>query len=272
MRGERLFRQLTSPFRLLPDFLLIGAQRGGTTSLYSYLTRHPSVLPSHHKEIHFFDQDYQKGTNWYRSNFPTIFRKYWVQRRLSGPVETGEASPYYFFHPLVARRVAQTLKDIKLILLLRNPIDRAYSHYQLSVRLGREQLSFEEAIEKEPTRLAGERDKIVQTSTYRSFNYQNYSYLTRGRYIRQIQRWLQYFSREQMLILKSQDLYTQPQTALQQVEDFLELPPFDLQNYKVYNQGQYAPLSQNLRADLRAHFEPFNQELYQFLDRDLAWK
>ena len=164
------------------------------------------------------------------------------------------------------------MSHVKLILLLRNPIDRAFSHYQLSLRHGREHLSFEEAIEQEQTRLAGERDKIVHNPTYQSFNYQHHSYLTRGHYIPQIQRWLQYFLREQMLILKSKDFYTYPQAALQQVEDFLELPPFELQSCKVYNQGQYAPLSRTIRADLRAHFEPSNQQLYQFLDRDLEWK
>src|SRR5690348_6863383 len=143
---EKLYRGVTSPIRLLPDFLVIGTQRGGTTSLYHYLQAHESIAPSSIKEIHFFDRKYARGLAWYRGHFPTGAEKWYAQRLRRQAFVTGEASPVYLFHPHVPARVKQALPAVKLIVLLRNPVDRAYSQYYHAVELGLETRPFEEAI------------------------------------------------------------------------------------------------------------------------------
>ncbi len=148
-----------------PRFLIIGAQRSGTTSRYEYRLVHPRVAPAARKEIHCFDLRFDKGMDWYRAQFPDC----------AGGLVTGEASPYYVFHPHVPERVRRHLPDVKLITLLRNPVDRAYSHYQHEVRLEREPLSFEEATEREGERLDGELDRMLEDESYYSLRHQHYS-------------------------------------------------------------------------------------------------
>ena len=150
--------RLSYPWRKLPDFLIVGVMKGGTTSLFRYLVRHPQVLPPFRKEIKYFDCNYINGQNWYQAHFP-LKKKF-----VGGSKLTGEATPYYIFHPQAPMRIAEALPEAKIIILLRNPIDRAYSHYQHMVRVGREPLSFEEAIAAEPERLAGEAEKIGRAS------------------------------------------------------------------------------------------------------------
>src|SRR2546423_13513556 len=124
-----LFRRLTHKIRIIPDFLIIGGQKCGTTSLYYYLIEHPNIAPAVRKQMHFFDNRFKKGFGWYKSNFPTIFSKWYKTFLHKQKFVSGEATPYYLFHPLAASRVHQFLPDVKLIVLLRNPVNRAYSHY-----------------------------------------------------------------------------------------------------------------------------------------------
>jgi hypothetical protein len=187
--------------------LIIGAQRAGTTSLYNYLTAHPEIAPAATKEVHFFDVHYSKGPAWYEAQF-------------AGRAEsqiTGEASPYYLFHPLAAVRAAALLPEAKLIVLLRNPVDRALSQHQHETRRGKETLSLEQALAVEDSRLAGEAERIVREPGYRSTAHQWYSYRARGCYMDQIENWLRCFRREQLLILLSEQFYADPSTELRRV-------------------------------------------------------
>src|SRR5579885_2674785 len=140
----RFYRTITSSIRLLPDFIIIGTQRGGTTSLYAYLGQHPQIAPAVIKEVHFFDNNYERGVGWYRTQFPFLIEKSIAKNIGQQNFITGEASPYYLFHPHVPERAAKVVPGAKLIVLLRNPIDRAYSHYYHEVELGHEKLSFEQ--------------------------------------------------------------------------------------------------------------------------------
>src|SRR5207248_7427804 len=149
---EKLYRAATVPIRLLPDFLIIGTQRGGTTSLYRYLKAHPCIGATSNKDLHFFDRRFHKGLSWYRSHFPTKLEKAYAEQLRRLTLVTGEASPSYLFHPHAPKRVAQVLPHVKLIVLLRNPVSRAYSQYHHAVELGFETLSFAEAIEAEEER------------------------------------------------------------------------------------------------------------------------
>ena len=273
---KKAYRASTNWVRLMPDFIIIGAQKGGTTSLYNYLIAHPSIAPIYVKEPHFFDIYYHKGLVWYRSHFPTRLRQYYARHVQRMDLITGEASPYYLFHPLAAGRVATALPDVKLILVLRNPVDRAYSQYQHQVRQpGVEPLSFEEAIEREEERLAGEEEKLIRDPNYVSFNHRHYSYLARGRYIEQVTIWMKHFPKDQFLILKSEDLYSNPSAVLQETYRFLQVPARTLkeegEEYRQYNKASYSKMKPETRRQLLEYFKPYNARLYEFLDRDFGW-
>jgi hypothetical protein len=157
-----LKRLITSPLRLKPNFIIIGAQRCGTTSLYNYLTRHPSILPARVKEVHYFDYKSYRGLLWYKANFPMLTHK--LKRYIKQKtIITGEASPFYLYHPHAFKRIAQVLPNIKLIVILRNPVDRALSHYIHEVNnLKKEWLSFDKAIQMEEIRIREERKEILE--------------------------------------------------------------------------------------------------------------
>ena len=259
-------RLWTASLRVLPDFLIIGAQKAGTTSLYHYLDKHPQIRTALAKEVHFFDYNYGLGENWYRAHFPTYLEKW------RGAFKTGEASPYYLFYPHAPLRVKQILPHVQLIVLLRNPIERAYSHYQHQVRLGLEELPFEEALEQEPTRLLGEFENIILDDEYYSFNYQNYSYLARGMYADQLERWFRLFPREQFLILPSDEFYAYTAGAYARVQEFLHVPKHMPPSFEVANDGTYAPMQPETRAWLAEFFEPHNTRLYELLNVDFDWK
>src|SRR5437763_1646364 len=127
--GQFKLRHMTAPVRLLPDFIILGAQRAGTTSLYEYIVDHPQVGAASKKEVHFFDRHYTEGVNWYRAHFPPAVRRQRFENRTGKRFLTGEASPYYLAHPMVPERIAAVAPDARFLILLRNPIDRALSHY-----------------------------------------------------------------------------------------------------------------------------------------------
>jgi Sulfotransferase domain len=270
-RNDRWYRFLTSPARMLPDFIIIGVQKGGTTSLHRYLSSGASVLSAQIKEVHYFDRNYTKGVYWYRANFPLLFRKQYLTSKYRQNYLAGEATPNYFFHPQVPARVAQLLPHVKLILLLRNPVDRALSHYYHQVRSKRETLTFEEALAAEPERLKGEVQKIMADDEYPGFAYRTFSYLTRGHYIDQLKRWSALFSKDQLLILKSEDLFERPAEIFNQTLGFLKLPPQPALEFRPINSGSYAPMNAATRRRLVDYFAPYNQQLYEFLGVDFGW-
>jgi hypothetical protein len=269
LRGERL---LTSSLRALPDFIVIGGQRCGTTSFYNQVTRHPCVARAFRKEVHFFDQGYGRGAGWYRSNFPLR-----LERRIAGHLRggvslTGEASPYYIFHPHAPRRAALTVPRAKIIALVRNPVDRAHSHYHHERRLGAETLPFPEALEAEAGRLEGEEERMLQDETYVSYNHQHFSYLARGRYADQLSRWLSVFPRPQMLILSSEDFYSDPASVVSRALEFLGLPGWQPAGNRRDNEGRYSGMDSGLRRELAQRFAPENRRLYALLGRELGWE
>ncbi len=262
----------TQRFRLLPHFLIIGAQRAGTTSLYRYLVAHPAVGPVVlTKGAHYFDTNYEKGIGWYRSHFPSRWYGRLVERRTGTRFITGEGSPYYVFHPLAPQRIAETLPDVKLILLLRNPVERAYSHHQHEVARGFEQLPFEEALEAEPERLAGEEERIRQDPRYRSFSHQHHSYLARGRYLEQILRYRALFPPDQLLILVMEEFFADPERGYARVLDFLGLPPWRPPRFPRYNARRYDEMDPTIRRWLEERFRQANRDLAAYLGIDLAW-
>ncbi|MDQ6660392.1 MAG: sulfotransferase domain-containing protein, partial [Chloroflexota bacterium] len=248
----------------MPDFLIIGTQKGGTTSLYNYLQVHTDITSAVRKEVHFFDRRFNlnRGLAWYRGHFPTKVEKYYAQRFRLQAFLTGEATPEYLFLPHIPKRVAQVLPHVKLIVLLRNPIDRAYSQYQHAVVQGHETRSFEEAIYAQEAGIAEERTMILQDEDYEPYTYMQHCYLLRSIYIDQLQRWMSLFPREQFLILKSEAFYADPAVALKQVLGFLNVPISEAHlrkgEYKPYNNNQYTSMDPALRDHLITFFEPYN--------------
>lgn len=272
----KLYRGITYPIRLLPDFLIIGTQRGGTTSLFRYLQAHPCIEPAVNKDLHFFDREYKKGLAWYRGHFPTSIEKYHAQSLGGRTFLTGEASPSYLFHPYAPKRVAKALPNVKLIVMLRNPVSRAYSQYNHAVELGHETLSFEEAIQAEEERIARECKRIQEDEYYYSETYKHLSYLMKGIYVDQLQAWMSIFPREQFLILKSEDFYADPAAALKQVLAFLNVPETETElrkkEYKIINNNVYSSrMDPAMRKHLIKYFEPHNARLYDFLGVNFGW-
>jgi len=252
----------TSFARPLPAFLILGAQKAGTTALYAYLRWHPRITGPAWKEVSYFDRHYRRGTRWYRGHFPLR-----AADRL-----VGEASPGYLFHPLAPERVRATVPDAKLIAVLRDPVDRALSHYQHEVALGREPLSFEEAVDAEPERTRGEEERLVREPGYFSHAWWDYTYLARGRYAEQLERWFAVFPREQLLVLPSEELAGEPDETYAKILEFLGAPPHRLDSYpRVYEQ-QYEGMRPETRRRLGEYFDEPNRRLYELLGRDLGWQ
>jgi Sulfotransferase domain len=265
------YRTSTAPLRVMPTYLIIGGQRCGTTSLYEYLCAHPAGCRARGHEVHYFTLNFTKGPAWYRGHFPTAVEFRRAARR-AGVAITGEASPYYLFHPMVPERVRELLPDVRLLILLRDPVDRAYSHYQRELQVGVETLSFEDALEAEPARLEGEDDRLRLEVGYRSFAHRNFSYVARGLYADQLRRWLGVFPREQILVARSEDLSRTPESVLPGIYEFLGLPPHPVKPLPRFSSsGEYSPMREPTRRWLVELFREPNRELCELLGWESGW-
>jgi hypothetical protein len=266
--------------RTLPDFLVVGAAKCGTTSLFDWICMHPSVVrPSTNgrprKELLFFDYNFYRGADWYRKHFPLDSERGEFEREHGRPFVTGEATASYLTGYWVPGRVREVVPDVKLIVTLRNPVDRAYSAFQMSRRERLEECeSFEEAIALEDERLAGELERTRSDPRYNPplpppLGY--WSYLYRSRYADHVARWLEVFPREQMLFLKFEDLVADPEGALEQVHSFLGLPAHRAGGLRKLNAATYSEMNPRTRADLAEHFRPYNQRLRELTGIDFGW-
>jgi hypothetical protein len=273
------YRNATSSMRVLPDFLILGVQKGGTTSLYNYLIEHPNIIRARRKEAHFFDQHFEKGISWYRGNFPTFMSKYYIEKIRKQVFITGEGSPEYLFYPHIAKKVGNLLPKAKLIVLLRNPVDRAYSQYRHNIRWGHETLSFEDALALEEERTKEGKERAAKEENYHNFSYQRAAYIARGIYVDQVHRWLSIFPREQLLVLRSEDFFKEPGEMYKKTLSFLNVPVFEPKSlqagYKQYNKSKDSDAPRKMDSAIRkrliAYFEPYNTRLYELLGMDLGW-
>ena len=263
------YRYLTSGDRSLPDFIIIGAMKAGTTSLFKYLSKHPDLYLSVPKEVHFFDggknpqiDTFAKGESWYRAHFP-------LTKELNSNAKVYEASPVYIFNPLAPKRIFDTIPNVKLILLLRNPTERAVSHYLHGERRNWDDLPFYEALQAEESRLK----PFIEAQDYKSRTYIEYSYKSRGLYKQQIERYLKYFDREQMLILDSNNLFTQTDSTVRQVFDFIGVDSkFQVDDFTTANSApNKKKFEPHVYEYLNDYFKPHNQELYELMGEDYGW-
>ena len=247
--------------RALPDAMIIGAMKSGTSSLHYYLTQHPQVIAPLRKEVHYFDLNFEREESWYRTNFG---------REGQDGVNI-DSSPYYLFHPLVPQRAHALVPGTKLIVLLRDPVRRAYSHYWHERDKGREPLSFEDAIAAEPDRIGREHERLVRGEIERSAAHQYFSYLARGRYAEQLGRWLQFYPREQLLILRFEDLVQDPLALTNEALAYLGLPVLGSAKLEPRNTRKYPPIDPATAARLRDYFVPYDAALAQLLGRPVRW-
>ena len=255
------FGRLTARRRPLPDFLVIGAQKAGTTALYAYLRWHPGITGPSWKEVSFFDRHWWRGERWYRGHFPLR----------AGQRLVGEASPSYLFHPLAPERARSLLPDVRLVALLRDPVARAYSQYQHEVALGREPLSFEDALAAEEDRTRGEVERLIAAPRAFSRAWWDHTYVARGRYAEQLERWLAVFDRAQLLVVRTEDLSERPAETYAEILGFLGAAPHELGSYPRVFEREYAPMRPETRDALAARFEEPNRRLEELLGRELGW-
>jgi hypothetical protein len=247
-----------------PTFLLLGAQKAGTTALFNYLCGCRAFAPPERFELHYFDTEFWRGFRWYLTHFP--------RKDPDRPdAITGEKSPYYLFHPQAPVRVRATLPDCRFLVLLRDPVARTYSHFRHSQEQGFESVaSFEEALDLEEERLAGEAERLSDPG-YRSFAHQHFSYLTRSVYADQLERWFESFPRSRFLVLQSERLFGEPDGALQEVSRFLGLGADRPPAFEARNVGSYSPLPGHLDGRLREFFQPHNERLFDLLGARFSW-
>ncbi len=267
----RTVGRATAHWRAVPDYLIIGVKRGGTTSLQQYLTAHPDVLePKAAKSSHYFDANYAESWSWYRGHFP---RQRWMdeQRAAGRPVVVGEASPYYCFHPLALERIASRLPHVRMILVLRDPVERVWSHHAYEVARGNEDLALADALDAEPARTAGAAERIRTGRVPDDRQWRLHAYLPRGYYAEQIEAVRQHFQPSQLHIVVSEELFERPLEVMNGVFSFLGVAPVSAGRFDPVNANRKSELDPSVRERLAVHYAPHNERLYQLVERRLPW-
>ncbi len=256
-------RDLASRFRNAtargPDFLIIGGTKCGTTSLYEYLCVHPQVLPAIWKEIEYFRFP-ERGLPWYLAQLPRITE--------GSGVITGEASTCYFAMSEVPGRVRAAYPNVRLVAMVRDPVAKAISHFHHDRKLGCEHRSLEEALGRELDLLEGMAEPWRNASEYWRTER---GYVWLGLYAPFLEHWLTVFPREQLLILPSDELATNPAALVAQTHKFLGLPEHHLDKYPVHLEGRYDKKEHPLHARLARFFAPHQRRLEDLLGRTLPW-
>jgi len=264
--------RMTSSARVLPAFVIVGAQRCGTTTLYSALSEHPAVLASWRKEVHYFDLAYDRNLSWYRAHFPLRARALRIERTTGIPPLAFEASPYYIFHPLACERIARDLPGVKVLVLIRDPVQRAHSAYAHESALGFETQPFEVALELEDVRLEGEVERILSDPRYVSHSHQHHGYRARGQYIEQLGRLENLFGRERIHVVDSGDFFAHPERTYDAILEFLELPNRGYPPFEAQNVQPRRPMPEAVRLALDEHFVPYDARLARWLGWVPSWR
>jgi Sulfotransferase domain len=272
--GRLAYRGVAAPtarLRLEPGFILIGAQRCGTTSLFRALTAHPQLVrPLFHKGVNYFDLNYYRGADWYRSHFPIAEIARRKTARYGAPVAF-EASGYYLYHPFALQRLAGDLPAIKLVAMVRDPAERAFSAYKHEYARGFEHESFERALELEDDRLVGEIERMREDPAYESFSHRHHSYRHRGQYAEQFERAFALFPAEHIHVIDSEAFFLHPAAEYQRLTTFLGLREFELPGFARHNARAGAPMAPRTRQMLEEHYAPHDERLAKLLGRPLHW-
>lgn len=263
------------------NFIILGVQKGGTTAAYHYLNQHPNLVGANNKETGFFSMDkkYKRGINYYHSFF---------KKRILRKTVYYEANPIYFYYHFVPKRLFKYNPDIKFILLLRDPVKRAYSQwnmYRLLRKGDRNAIIKKFAIEANEDykhRLINiltmpeypSFDEVVK-SEINDFNaniFSKWSILEMGIYVEQLERYLNYYSLDRFYIVESEEFKKEKVEVLNKFCDFLEIKNFNWKNLKNYHQREYLnEMSSKTKRLLKEFYEPYNQRLYNLVGKTFDW-
>ena len=259
--GER-----TVARRPAPDFLVIGGQRCGTTSLFRALMAHPQIRrPQLHKGVNYFDLNYDRGEGWYRGHFPV--------RSDQDDLRVFDASGYYMFHPQAPGRIVRDLPDVRIIAMVRDPVERAYSAYKHELARGYEwERTFARAVELEDARLEGEIERMTADPTYQSFNHRHHAYRRRGEYARLLTPFVEGLGRDRLLVIESESFFEDPATEYHRIIDFLGVAEVLPTSFERYNARPGAGLDAGLAAELRDRFAPHDEALGELIGHPPVWR
>jgi len=269
-REMTAWRYITAPFSVLPDFLIVGAQRSGTTTLYRNLIQHPLILPCIRKEVHYFDRYYNCDENWYRGHFPTFHQMQRLELKYGQKPITGEATPNYMIDPSTINRIAKTIPDARLIVLLRNPVDRAFSNYHMNIRKGNEHRSFEEVLESDPV-LSAESVENIMSDPSSWYGKRKKNLLQRGLYVYQLEDLYMRFPKENILVLQAEQIFKNESKIFSEIINFLDLPDFKPKEFIRSKSHEYDPMNPVTRNRLADFFGQYNEQLSKMLGRRFDW-
>jgi hypothetical protein len=255
-----------------PSFLIIGAQRCGTTSLFKALSSHPQVMrPPVEKGTDYYTFLHSRGLGWYRGHFPLRGSARIRALRHGKPVAF-EACTYYLFHPLAMERIAVDFPGIRLVAMLRDPVERAYSAFKHELARGFEtEPDFVRALDLEEHRLAGELERIREWPDYESFAHRHHAYLRRGQYAEQLERVLDHFPPDQLHVMESEAFFADPAREFSELLDFLGLAQWAPPRFDRHNARPGAPMPTTARERLQAHYAPHDARLAALLGRTPRW-
>jgi hypothetical protein len=271
----RQYGVATAGSRRPPELIVVGAKRGGTTSLWKYLDAHPGILPTFPraeqiKGTYFFDEEWSRGERWYRSHFPTDRTRAKAARHLGYDPIAFEASPYYLFHPHAPARARQVAPDAVIVALLRDPVERAFSHFKERSN-HTESLTFAEALAAEEERTAGEEARMLADPSVVSMAHRHQTYVAQSRYAPMLERWFAAFPRDQVLVTAAEDFYADPQSFCDLITERVGLPSRDLGDPEPFNSEPSADMDPAVRAQLRAALDEDIHAVESLLGRPMPW-
>ena len=266
---KRHFYYLTSSFRTLPNFFVIGGVRCGTTSLYHYLGQHNCIKQAIYDELGYFDDNFHLGLNWYRSLFPTKF----IQKKIESKYKkflTYDVTPFYIYNPLVVDRIFKFSPNAKIIAVLRNPIDRAYSNFNNRIQdEGDTETTFEEIVYSEIEKIENNENNQENNAFLVDEFYE--LLLARGFYAKQLEYWFKKFPRNNMLLISSEELAVNTDKTISEVFEFLEVPDQKINDLTKQNKIKYPKMKDSTREILINFFKPHNEKLFEILGSKFDW-
>ena len=272
-QGADMVGQATRRLRATPGLLIAGGQRCGTTSMYKALVQQPTIFrPVWRKGVHYFDVSFDHDLDWYRGHFPLQAQLERSGRKHGTNALCFESSPYYLFHPLAGERIAATLPEVKMLILVRDPVERAYSAHAHELARGFETLPFEAALEAEAGRLEGEEQRLRDDPAYESLAHRHQAYRQRGEYAPQIEKMASLLGREQVKVVDSHRFFETPGEAYAEVLEWLEVKPVRSAVFDKYNGRPRLEMPDHVRRALTAHFEPFDEQLTPWLGHEPSWR
>ena len=264
---------VTGPWRMDPSFIVIGGQRCGTTTIFKTLAQHPQVLrPPVDKGTDYYTLHYDRGRSWYRRRMPLAATG---QRRAAGygPPQAFEACTYYLFHPFAVERISRDFPDIKLVAMLRDPVERAYSAYKHELARGYEiEADFRRALELEDERLSGEIERMAADVSYESFPHRHHAYRRRGQFAEQLERVYAHYPRERVHVMDSEAFFADPRDEYRKLVTFLGLAPWEPASIDRHNARSGSPMPPEAHEFLSDHYRDHNERLADLLGRRPGWR